>query len=76
MNRLRTALTAEMGSIRLPMVKDVPATVNFGHTSVVVPSIKHRLVRRLVGVNMKVIIADNNPPVDEACGRGMAGGIA
>ena len=74
--RLQTALTAEVGTVGVAVVKNVPLPVDLLQSAVVIAAIKHRLVCGLVGVNMHIGIADDHAAIGKRPQRGIADGIA
>ncbi|MNO52296.1 hypothetical protein D3C76_427120 [compost metagenome] len=73
---LDTALPAERRPIGMAVIKNEPFTVDLGDAAMVIAAVIHRLIRRLVRINMKIAIADNDSLVGEASGRMLAGRIA
>ena len=70
------ALAAEICSVGVTVIEDVPLFLDFFYAAVVVPSIKHGLVCRFIGINMQIAVADDHADKSERPQRGAAPGIA
>ncbi|MNP32183.1 hypothetical protein D3C76_1253500 [compost metagenome] len=70
-NRLDAALSAKCRTIRVTVVKNVPLSANLLDTAVVISAIIHRLIGRLIGIDVQIIITDDNALVNEVLGRRM-----
>ena len=68
-NRFDAALTAEVRAIGMAMIKNIPLSCDFHNTSVVISADKHGFVCGLVGVNVDVVVCDDNAAVGKAFHR-------
>lgn len=75
-NPFDAALPAECRPIGVPVIKNVPFSVDFNDAAMVITAIIHRLIPRLVRIDMKIAIADNDSLVGEVSCRMLAGRIA
>ncbi|MNI56881.1 hypothetical protein D3C73_1119100 [compost metagenome] len=75
-NPFDAALPAERRPIGVAVIKNVPFTVDLGDAAMVIAAVIHRLIRRLVRIDMKIAIADNDSLVGKAPRRMLAGRIA
>ena len=73
---LHTSLPAEVRSVGLPVVEDVPVTVQLHHAAVVVAAVEHGFIGRFISVDVHIAIADDYAAVLETLSGMLAGGVA
>ena len=75
-NRFQAALPAEICSVGVTVIENVPLPIDFFNTAVIVPAVKHGLVCRFIGINMQIAITDDYTGKSERAKRRAAAGIA
>ena len=76
MQLFQTALTAEIGSVGVTVIENIPFAADFHHAAMVVGGIVGAHGSGLVGINVQVAAADQYALIDKAPGRLPADGAA
>ncbi|MNN46642.1 hypothetical protein D3C81_1610310 [compost metagenome] len=72
-NPLDAALPAERCTVGMPVIEDIPFPIDSFDAAMVISAVVHRLVRRFVGIDMKIVVADEDSLIDEAMSRKWTG---
>ncbi|MNE80301.1 hypothetical protein D3C80_1768560 [compost metagenome] len=75
MDGLKTALPGKRSSIGMPVIKNIPGSINFYDAAVVITAVIHRFGSRLVCTDMKIAVAYKDSLVLEVPGGMFAGRI-
>ena len=64
-----TALPAEMRTVGMPVIENIPLPIDLNDAAMIVAAIIHRFFCRLVCINMEIAVADDHSPVLKAFRR-------